>query len=95
MVPNGSRDDRGKSCIILRKEVAEGRIHKSGAMRCKSSDRPIVAVTLCESTEKVSRGWKPEHRARSQKRRACEGVWDLAEFGAEHRKSDVEDNAGG
>ena len=56
MVPNGSRDDRGKSCIVLQGEVAEGRIHKSGAMRCKSSDRPIVAVTLCESTEKMSRG---------------------------------------
>jgi hypothetical protein len=56
MVSNGSQDDRGKSCIVLQWEVAEGRIHKSEAKRCKSSDRPIIAMTLCESTEEMCRG---------------------------------------
>lgn len=81
MVPNGSRDDRGKSCIVLRKEVAEGRIHKPGAMRCKSSDRPIVAVTLCESTEKVSRGGNRNigPKAKSEGLAKGSGIWRSSE----------------
>jgi hypothetical protein len=55
MVSNGWQDDRGKPCIVLYEEVVEGRIHKPEAKRCKGSDRPIVAMTLCESTEETCR----------------------------------------
>ena len=48
MVPNGGPDDRGKSCIVPKKRVAEGRINKSEAKRCKNSDRLIVAMTSPE-----------------------------------------------
>lgn len=46
----------GGNLVSSSKEVAEGRINKSGAMRCESSDRPIVAMTRYESTEEMNRG---------------------------------------
>jgi len=48
MASKGGPDDRGKSCIVPKKRVAERRINKSEAMRCKNSDRPIVVMTLPE-----------------------------------------------
>jgi hypothetical protein len=53
MVSNGRQDDRRKPCIVLYGEVVEGRIHKPETKRCKGSDRPILAMTLCESTEET------------------------------------------
>jgi len=77
MVSNGSQDDRGKSCIVLQEEVAEGRIHKSEAMRCKSSDRPIIAMTLCESTEEIRRGGNRciGPKAKSEGSAKGSGIW--------------------
>lgn len=48
MVTKGSPDDRGRSCIVPDNWVAKRRTNKPEAMRCKNSDRPIVAMTLPE-----------------------------------------------
>jgi hypothetical protein len=53
MASNGGLDDRGKSRIVPRKRVAERRINKSEAKRCKNSDRLIVAMTLPERAAEV------------------------------------------
>jgi hypothetical protein len=55
MVSNGWQDDRRKPCIVLYGEVVDGRIHTPETKRCKGSDRPIVAMTPCESTEEACR----------------------------------------
>lgn len=44
MVSNGGPDDRGKPCIVLGKKVAEGRMNKPEAKRCKGSDKSVVAM---------------------------------------------------
>jgi len=54
MASKGGPDDRGRSCIVPDERVAERRINKSKAKRCKNSDRPIVAMTL---PERVVEAW--------------------------------------
>ena len=55
MASKGGPDDRGRSCIVPDERVAERRINKSEAMRCKNSDRPIVAMTLPERAAETCR----------------------------------------
>ena len=81
MASNGCPGDRGRPCIVFDPglyrpiegaEKTERRIHKSEAMRCKESERPIVAMKLCESTEEVRVQGKctsgPEPKARGLRR---------------------------
>jgi hypothetical protein len=55
MASNGGPDDRGKPCIVPGTRVAEGRMNKPEAKRCKGSDKSIVAPIETHRTT------NPEH----------------------------------
>jgi hypothetical protein len=80
MVTKGSPDDRGRSCIVPDERVAEGRTNKPEAMRCKNSDRLIVAMTLPERAAETCGMGNPRVGPGAKSERTAKGSgigWNL------------------